>query len=584
MWKYIFLVTTVIAYILIYVWYIRDKPSPKVTYRRTNLHFNLTQHGWDKTGFQQIMLRTLKQVGIACRYERNRNTSANLQFIISRLKRKIEILNDNNTPNVNDFTEKITLVLNFVTEINVNRFDTIINGIAKSRYKDVGVVIAIDNKQFLHALNVIEVRNAVIIHLDNTTSHSEILIQLLSHVKTEFVVICRNIMNFNNYVSLEKLMHPLFHNYGEFIGASHRNIFGHWELGCFQTNMLWYRYRLVKGYDLSFKNYVYCDYLGGPFAAKTSLLKQQMRTVSTSNVQGDALYLDLMTNLKLVKIIIMSCIDCVFNVESFGMQNIVKLNWQPFAIKYKLNLIIFASNNTLYFSCNEMKADRKRSNGRFLTYCHHKEMNDAAIFTAKIYDKFGIKYELNAGSVLGSVKLDNTLLWELDHDFKVRFDDFEKLMNLTSVFRNSSYSLVNRDGNRLNCRYKMFCRFGLVRTGHWFLEMMGTNMLSSELYGNNLEKIRKNLTDSDKLGVTSVRGKRTLSRLGNAWISTNSNPGGFARGKYGVEILQHVQHWRDIHTSVYKPGKWAKCNKPGFHGCAEIFLEDGNLQFRTVWV
>ena len=259
-------------------------------------------------------------------------------------------------------------------------------------------------------------------------------------------------MNLNNYVSLEKLMHPLFHNYGEFIGAAHRNIFGHWELGCLQTKMLWYRYRLVKGNDLSYKNYVYCDHLGRLFAAKTSLLKQQMQNVS-SNLKGDALYLDLMTNLKLVNTIVMSCIDGVFNIESFRMQNIVKLNWQPFAIKYKLNLIIFDSNNTVYFSCKEMKADRSRSNGRFITYCHHKEMTDAAIFTTKICDKAGIEYELNAGTVLGSVKLRNTWYWELDHDFKVRVNDFDKLMSLRSVF---SGWLQFFSSGRERCKLSLF--------------------------------------------------------------------------------------------------------------------------------
>ena len=591
--RYGFLFGFVILYIIASIFYFYGTPTPENSYRTANL----TRHDdWNKTRFQQIMLRALKKVGIARRYERNIDTSANLQLIISRLKWKIETRNSKNTLNINGFTEKVTLVLNFATEINVNRFDAIINGIGKSRYRNVRVVMAIDKKNFISSSNSAgRLSHALIIRVDNTESQAKILIRLLSHVKTEFVVVCRNIVNLNNYISLEKLMHPLFHNYGEFIGASHRNIFGHWELGCFQTNMLWYRYRLVKGYDFSFKNYVYCDYLGGPFAAKTSLLKQQLQNVS-SNLQGDALYLDLMINLKLMNTIIMSCIDCVFNVESFGMQNIVKLNWQPFAIKYQLNLIIFASNNTVYFSCNEMKADRSRSNGRFITYCHHKDMTDGAIFTAKVFDKFGIEYELNGGTVLGSVKLDHTLLWELDHDFKVRVNDFDKLMSLRSVFSAAGYSFSTLEGNGANCHYSLHCRYVHIRTPHFFLEMFGMNLLSSDIYGNNLDKILQSLTGNKiffKIAPTSVRGNRTLSRIANAWIPTMSSPGGYSRGQYGVDILQHVQHWRDLKSTaknglpIYKPKeprKWAKCDKPGFHGCAEIFLADGNLQFTTVWV
>ena len=109
-------------------------------------------------------------------------------------------------------------------------------------------------------------------------------------------------------------------------------------------------------------------------------------------------------------------------------------------------------------------------------------MNDASIFTAKLYDQVGIEYELNAGSVLGSVKLDSTLLWELDHDFKVRVHDFDKLMSLTSVFSNAGYSLSVLEGNNINCPYNLQCRYVHVSNRHWFLEMWGMNILSMDIY------------------------------------------------------------------------------------------------------
>ena len=139
MWaRYGFLFAAVILYVLVYMFYFYDTSSPEISYGTANL----TRHDdWNKTRFQKIMLRTLKKVGIARRYERNIDTSANLQLIISRLKRKIETWNSKNTPNINGFNEKVTLVLNFATEIHVTRFYTIINGIGKSRYKDIRVVI-----------------------------------------------------------------------------------------------------------------------------------------------------------------------------------------------------------------------------------------------------------------------------------------------------------------------------------------------------------------------------------------------------------------------------------------------------------
>ena len=55
-----------------------------------------------------------------------------------------------------------------------------------------------------------------------------------------------------------------------------------------------------------------------------------------------------------------------------------------------------------------------------------------------------------------------------------------------------------------------------------------------------------------------------------------------------VDILQHAQHWSVLGEPnswiAYRPGRWGKCNKPGFHACANNFLADGNIQFRDVWI
>ena len=58
-----------------------------------------------------------------------------------------------------------------------------------------------------------------------------------------------------------------------------------------------------------------------------------------------------------------------------------------------------------------------------------------------------------------------------------------------------------------------------------------------------------------------------------------SNPGGFTRDRYGVDILQNLHHWYDVggKVGVYKPGKCKKCETPDFHGCADLFPADGNI-------
>ena len=98
-------------------------------------------------------------------------------------------------------------------------------------------------------------------------------------------------------------MYPLCNNRSSIVGTAHRNVLGHWILGCYQGNMLWYRYRLIEGYDLNDNGYVHCDYMSGPFEIKTDLLVESLEYIP-NELKGDQLYIDLMLNIKKKKFVI----------------------------------------------------------------------------------------------------------------------------------------------------------------------------------------------------------------------------------------------------------------------------------------
>ena len=42
----------------------------------------------------------------------------------------------------------------------------------------------------------------------------------------------------------------------------------------------------------------------------------------------------------------------------------------------------------------------------------------------------------------------------------------------------------------------------------------------------------------------------TLVRIGTSWIPNNTNPGQFARSRYGVSCLKHAWHWIELGKST----------------------------------
>ena len=535
------------------------------------------------TKFTFQTLCTLKKLAIAYRYERNNELRKKLQSIITKLKftinKSLALVNEDMA------VEKITIILNFVNEIDINRVEKILNELASTKYKNVRILVGIE-KDEVKIISRFEnlVPRVTFIPIAGSSPHKKTLSILLESVTTSHVLVGREIQHVNNLMSLEKLMYPLFNNRSNIVGSAHTNTLGHWKLGCYQGNMLWYRYRLIEGYELNDNGYVHCDYISGPFAIKTDLLKDSLKDIP-NELKGDQLYIDLMLKIKKKKLVITLCKSCTLYTSTSGMPVSRRDDWLTFVKRYQLNQVIIPNNNLFEYTCNEAGVKCTSLNGRFIPLCCHKELEELSLFTGKICNDYGFGWELDSGTALASVKLDNSLFWERDNDFNFRVDNITSLMKLQSVFKDAGYSLFERTEERFAaCANMVFCGYVGVRSSNWRLELWGMNILSNDLYQKNRRILINDKQDT--LLTTTVTGNLTLSRLRNVWVPIVSNPGAVSRGRYGVDILQHSQHWYDVggKAGVYKPGKWRKCDTPDFHGCADLFLADGNIQFREVWL
>ena len=98
--------------------------------------------------------------------------------------------------------------------------------------------------------------------------------KLLYQVKTPYVLIAPYVTHFDDDIDLYRLVRVLSYRDDVAVaGGSYRNLSGHWDLGCRQVSFDYWTAKYTAGYYRSFNECVVCDYLPGPFAAKTEWLK-----------------------------------------------------------------------------------------------------------------------------------------------------------------------------------------------------------------------------------------------------------------------------------------------------------------------
>ena len=175
-----------------------------------------------------------------------------------------------------------------------------------------------------------------------------------------------------------------------------------------------------------------------------------------------------------------------------------------------------------------------------------------------------MKHSLTFNSFSGAVKFNKVLPWELDADIKFLSENYTALQSLRPKFQAAGFKFSDQRGTRCCKEGRTFSGIILLYKNGWTVELYGFPMLESELL--------------------VAKGQRpTKVMLAGQWVTAMRNPGLSARNRYGPNIYQHVQHWRQIGHSYghkpYKSGVFTKCPVPGHTGCLDQHPADGDMQF-----
>ena len=99
--------------------------------------------------------------------------------------------------------------------------------------------------------------------------------RLVEKVSSRYVLLAPNLTHFDDDIFLERMVRVLsYEPQVAFVAGAHRNLTGHWDIGCQQVSFKNMTATYMGGYYRSFNECLVCDFLSGPFMTKTETLKK----------------------------------------------------------------------------------------------------------------------------------------------------------------------------------------------------------------------------------------------------------------------------------------------------------------------
>lgn len=159
----------------------------------------------------------------------------------------------------------------YTSKINPPAYVRVLKGIAKY-YPTLNVVyITKDNPGGVEKIK----SNVKTVRVKDSLKQGEMWDTALSHVTTKYVLIAPQLTEFDDDIDFKRLVRILSNQPDvTFVSAAYRTRDGHWDIGCLQSMFQNYTLTLQGGYYISFWDCVVCDFLPGPWVARTKEIRE----------------------------------------------------------------------------------------------------------------------------------------------------------------------------------------------------------------------------------------------------------------------------------------------------------------------
>lgn len=463
-----------------------------------------------------------------------------------------------------DYAVPIYSLITVVKYVEKNQFSSFsdftkfINSINET-YSNVSVLIAMDSETFTDRQRM----NYSWVNIVDTSKLTEgaALNKLIEQVTTPYILVARSTQILTNDSRIERLIGEIESLDVVAAGGAFRYPNGHWGRGCFQTAYRNYTLKYVDGYDESFHECVFCDYIQGPFVTTTKYLKQnKFQNFNEKSGLYEDWFLGIFQKGKETVV----CPDSMFFVHTISQSS---SDYKVFLQKWNVYKMFAPTGLTFNRSCEGHKISSKGSLA--LSPCDLQLNQEAIKLIMRTCEKSGVTCELQEGTTLGAVKMGKSLPWDLDFDIKFLATNCTACKKLEHSLKEMGISIGSFSS--LCCTKKL--KFG---------EGLDLHMYYKGYYGDFLGQPVMDSEILSKAGLTP-----TKISLDGQWVNVPQNPGLAARNRYGKEIYQHAEHWRytggKSHRLNYTTNRFLPCKYTGRHDCLDRYNGDGTLQFLDVY-
>ena len=457
----------------------------------------------------------------------------------------------------------ISVAINTVTypQEDEKHIDNVFKGI-NDTYPSVHVYVATQSDDIVETAKRFKNIDAVKV---NDTKVAKVWNTLKTKASTPYMLIARDVVHFSWLTQVERQIRVISQIPNvKVAGGAYRNISGQWKAGCEQTKLLNYVLEYQEGYYHSQNSCMFCDYLQGPFVTKTELFQLD------ESLPNEVVFEDWFLRIGKDGNQAMACPDAMYFTSDHTSlsKNTKKDVWTPLAKKWTLNRILLPQGVKYSFSCKDIEVTCQATS-ELLPICCLEEYAKVMALLQKLSNERKILFELDHGSLLGGVKFNGLLPYDIDGDITLvtkQIDIFSK-DEIKELFRSNGFSIYGYQSPHLD-KGKLIHGFTYIGFNGFKIEVWGmqnlTNFLHAPLELRNLASFTK----------ANLRGN---------WVNTACSPGLFARNRYGSEILKHSQSWRKQGLKDswqgYHAGSFKPCRKPKHHSCVENMPADGNIPF-----
>ena len=458
---------------------------------------------------------------------------------------------------------KLVTVIKYIAsasdkETLLTKLDGLIASI-NSVMKDSNILIAVNFQSFSNDLE--KKYKGVKVSFSNYKCEGSALNSLVKDIKTPYVLVARQIDTFTNDSRLERLVREIESLDVAAVSGAFREPNGHWRQGCFQSVYRNYTLEYIEGYDESFHECLFCDYIQGPFLTTAKYLEQNKFQNMDEN---DGLYEDWFLRITQSGRETIVCPDSMFFVENQTSKSVSK--WKEFSEYWGVFKIISPRGETIIRSCENSKFGIKPT--LVLSPCALHNYNEAIKHFMQICDESGAICELQEGTALGAVKLGQNIPWDIDFDLRFSLANCSKCQQLENAYKKAGIKIQHFSSKCCPNKLKLGERVNF-----------GVNYK-----GSNGDFTGHPVMDSEVLVKNGIAPSKVLFH--GQWVNLPRNPGMFMRNRYGRELYRHAEHWRHTKEKVFRPNYttnfFMPCKVPGAHNCLDKYNADGNLPFRIM--